>query len=111
MLIALRTLAVAEVIAPIEDKPMKTRTFWFVGSLAVASAFAQSSGGDFEITKNTIDSGGGLSSGGLFSLTGTIGQPDANQQIATGGEFSLSGGFWANATINDVIFRDGFESN
>lgn len=89
---------------------MKVRMFWFVGTLAVASAFAQSTGGDFKIIKHTIDSGGGASSGGAFALTGTIGQPDANQDIAAGGGFSLAGGFWANATIYDVIFQDSFES-
>lgn len=90
---------------------MKARIFWFVGSLVMASAFAQSTGGDFEIIKNTIDSGGGVSTGGAFSLTGTIGQPDAYQEVAKGGEYSLAGGFWANATINDVIFKDSFESH
>jgi hypothetical protein len=71
--------------------------------------FAQSSGGAFEITKSTIDSGGGTSTGGGFSLTGTIGQPDANPQLSSGGEFLLAGGFWAKAI--DLIFKDGFESN
>ncbi len=41
----------------------------------------------------TIDGGGGTSSGGTFSLSGTIGQPDAG--IMTGGTFTVSGGFWA----------------
>ena len=91
--------------------PMKTRVFWLVGSLAAASVLAQSSGGDIAIVKHTIDNGGGQSSGGAFSLTGTIGQPDANQQAAMGGEYSLAGGFWGNAIINEVIFKDSFESN
>ena len=71
------------------------------------SALAQSSGGEFEITKSTIDAGGDASAGGAFALTGTIGQPDANLQQSTGGEFVLAGGFWANAT--DLLFSDGFE--
>ena len=74
-------------------------------------ALAQSSGGEFEIVKNTIDGGGGMSQGGDFSLTGTIGQPDAGNKVLTGGKFSLSGGFWANATIVDALFKDSFESN
>ena len=90
---------------------LKLRTFWFVGSLATASVLAQSSGGDFDIVKHTIDNGGGQSSGGGFSLTGTIGQSDANQQVAMGGEYSLAGGFWGNATTTEVIFNDSFESN
>ncbi len=41
----------------------------------------------------TIDGGGGYCSGGNFELEGTIGQPDAGQPM-TGGNFSVSGGFW-----------------
>ena len=43
----------------------------------------------------TIDGGGGTSSGGSFSLSGTIGQPDATAQPMMGGNFSLTGGFWS----------------
>jgi hypothetical protein len=42
----------------------------------------------------TIDGGGGASTGGVYSLSGTIGQPDATVQPLTGGNFSLDGGFW-----------------
>jgi hypothetical protein len=90
---------------------MRTSKLWAIGLLAAAETLAQSSSGDFEITKNTIDNGGGLSSGGEFSLTGTIGQPDASQKVATGGGFTLSGGFWANTTIDEVIFKNSFESD
>ena len=84
---------------------------FFLVFLITALALAQSSGGVFEITKSTINNGGGTSSGGEFSITGTIGQPDANQQISTGAEFALAGGFWADATVIDLIFKDSFESN
>jgi hypothetical protein len=40
----------------------------------------------------TIDGGGGTSSGGVFTLSGTIGQPDAG--VMSGGSFTLTGGFW-----------------
>ena len=43
----------------------------------------------------TIDGGGGTSSGGNYTLTGTIGQPDAGAMI--GGSYSLVGGFWGVA--------------
>jgi len=79
--------------------------------LIAAIAFAQSSGGDFEITKSTFDNGGGTSFNSEFSITGTIGQPDANRQISKGGGFALAGGFWANATVIDLIFKDGFETD
>ena len=47
----------------------------------------------------TIDGGGGTSSGGNFSLSGTIGQPDANPQSMAGGNFSVTGGFWSLLAI------------
>jgi len=55
------------------------------------SALAQS----YTINWFTIDGGGGTSAGGVYSVSGTIGQPDANQPPMTGGNFSLTGGFWS----------------
>jgi len=46
----------------------------------------------------TIDGGGGTSTGGVYSLTGTIGQPDAGPAM-TGGNFSLTGGFWSLVSV------------
>ena len=86
-----------------------TTGFSILSVLITAIALAQSSGGDFEITKSTIDNGGGTSVGGEFSLSGTIGQPDAVSQVLSGGEFLLAGGFWAKAI--DRIFGDGFEGD
>jgi hypothetical protein len=66
-------------------------TLGFVAALASgASAPARA---QFSMTWFTID-GGGItqSTGGSFSLGGTIGQPDAGSM--TGGAFSLGGGFW-----------------
>ena len=40
-------------------------------------------------------SGGGTSTGGVYSVSGTIGQPDANPLPLTGGNYSLTGGFWS----------------
>ena len=42
----------------------------------------------------TIDGGGGTSTGGVYSVSGTIGQPDAGGPH-TNGVYSLTGGFWA----------------
>ena len=41
----------------------------------------------------TIDGGGGTSTGGVYSISGTIGQPDAGPTMS-GGNYSLVGGFW-----------------
>lgn len=40
----------------------------------------------------TVDGGGGTSAGGGYTLSGTVGQPDAG--VMTGGGYSLTGGFW-----------------
>src|ERR1035437_1149803 len=41
-----------------------------------------------------IPGDGGTSTGGVYSVSGTIGQPDPGGPM-TGGNFSLTGGFWA----------------
>jgi len=41
-----------------------------------------------------ISGGGGTSTGGVYSVSGTIGQPDAGGEM-TGGNYSLTGGFWS----------------
>lgn len=41
-----------------------------------------------------VSGGGGVSTGGVYTVSGTIGQPDAGGPM-TGGNFSLTGGFWA----------------
>src|SRR3989442_3929356 len=43
----------------------------------------------------TIDGGGGVSTGGVYAVTGTIGQPDAG--LMTGGSYAVAGGFWAGS--------------
>jgi hypothetical protein len=48
----------------------------------------------YSIGWSTIDGGGSTSTGDGFSVTGTIGQPDANGAMAGSG-FSLTGGFWS----------------
>jgi hypothetical protein len=50
---------------------------------------------NFAVDWFTIDSGGGTSTGGVFTVSGTIGQPDANPQPMIGGNFTLTGGFWS----------------
>ena len=44
----------------------------------------------------TLDGGGGPSSGGAYTLAGTIGQPDA--ATSSGGGYTLQGGFWSAST-------------
>ena len=64
----------------------------FVASLVFLAsaivAYAQS----YSIDWFTINGGGGTSTGGVYSVSGTIGQPDAG--TSSGGNYSLIGGFW-----------------
>jgi hypothetical protein len=62
----------------------------FVFALAANLVCAQS----YSIDWFTIDGGGGTSTGGVYSVSGTIGQPDAGGPLS-GGQYSLIGGFWA----------------
>jgi hypothetical protein len=41
-----------------------------------------------------VAGGGGSSTGGTYSLNGTIGQPDAGGPLA-GGNYTVTGGFWS----------------
>ena len=48
----------------------------------------------YSIDWHKIAGGGGTSTGGVYALSGTIGQHDASTPL-TGGPYSLTGGFWA----------------
>ena len=58
--------------------------------LAAAAVHAQ----QYSMDWYKISGGGGTSTNGRYSLSGTIGQPDASVAM-TGGNYSLTGGFWA----------------
>lgn len=58
--------------------------------LSAFAAWAQ-----YSIDWFTVDGGGGTSTGGVYSVTGTIGQPDASPQPLQGGPYSVTGGFWS----------------
>jgi len=60
----------------------------------LAAASMTWAGDTYDLSWHTIDGGGGTSTGGNFSLSGTIGQPDAG--VMTGGAFELRGGFWTS---------------
>src|SRR2546423_11033221 len=60
--------------------------------LLLAAASAASLAQSYSIDWFTIDGGGGTSTGGVYSVTGTIGQPDAGKM--SGGNYSIDGGFW-----------------
>ena len=61
------------------------------------------------ITWSTIDCGGGTSTGGAFTLSGTIGQFDAAPPAA-GGAFTVTGGYWTYKPCPPDFNADGVVS-
>jgi hypothetical protein len=80
------------------------KRFFTAFSILIASAwflFGTSPAACDEVSWYTIDGGGTMfSTGGTYSLGGTIGQPDAQiAPVMTGGTFDLTGGFWPIANV------------
>jgi len=67
---------------------MKRIILFGLAGMATFTAPAQ-----YSLDWYTIDGGGGTSTGGVYQVSGTSGQPDAGQM--SGGNFSLTGGFWS----------------
>jgi hypothetical protein len=59
-----------------------------VGMLASVTTLAQT----YSVNWSAVDGGGGTSTGGVYTVSGTIGQPDAGK--LTGSNYALEGGFW-----------------
>jgi hypothetical protein len=66
------------------------RILLFLLVLPAFSAQAQS----YSIDWYKISGGGGTSTGSVYSVSGTIGQPDASGAMS-GGNYSVTGGFWS----------------
>ncbi len=60
---------------------------------AVPPALAQT----YEHSRGAFSSGGGRSVGGVFSISGSVGQPMAG--AASGGYFALNSGFWSSGGL------------
>ena len=58
--------------------------------LVVSLAWAQ----QYSVDWYKVAGGGGTSTNGQYSVSGTIGQPDASAAMS-GGPYSVTGGFWA----------------
>lgn len=70
-------------------------------------------GTNWDIPWSTLDAGGTMTaSGGNWQLKGTIGQPDATQNVELGGgQWRVTGGFWSLfAEPVDQVFQDRFEA-
>jgi hypothetical protein len=75
---------------------MKEMLVLLLGLIPTLS-FAQS----YSIDWYKIAGGGGTSTGAVYAISGTIGQPDASGAL-TGGNYSLTGGFWCLYAVQTV---------
>ena len=66
------------------------KSFLLFGLLIPAIGFAQS----YTIDWYKVSGGGGTSTGGVYAVSGTIGQPDAANAMS-GGNYTVTGGFWS----------------
>jgi hypothetical protein len=92
---------------------MKTCLSLFCFILMLAAFSLRVSAQTYFIDWYKIAGGGGTSTGGTYSLSGTIGQPDASGTM-TGGSYSLTGGFWSIIAVvqspglpNLIVTRSG----
>jgi hypothetical protein len=77
---------------------MKLHCLKRVFALAVVLTSVSVHAQNYSIDWFTVDGGGGISAGGAYSMSGTVGQPDAG--VMTGGNFAIAGGFWSVEEIN-----------
>lgn len=71
--------------------------------LPLTSIALAQSGGGYDLAWSTVDGGGyTFSSGGDYSLGGTIGQPDAG--VLSGGDYTLIGGFWGSGAVTHKLY-------
>jgi hypothetical protein len=78
---------------------MKTLTLSLMLSM---SSFCVAYAQNYSIDWYKIAGGGGTSTGGTYQVTGTIGQHDASVQQMTGGNYSLTGGFWSLISVVQI---------
>ena len=65
-----------------------------LGSILALAGFSIGARAQYSIDWYKVSGGGGTSTGGVYTVSGTIGQHDAGGPMA-GGNYSLTGGFWA----------------
>ena len=71
----------------------------FLTLMFLAGGFQAARAQSYSIDSYKIVGGGGTSTNGQYTVSGTIGQPDATLQPMTGGNYSLTGGFWSLISV------------
>ena len=74
--------------------PLRLCVFTLMLGFSCLGVHAQT---NYSIDWHTIDGAGGTSTGGVYSVSGTVGQPDAGGPM-TNGQYSVTGGFWVLPT-------------
>jgi hypothetical protein len=69
-------------------------TFFILQSAFCLRAWGQS----YSVDWSKVSGGGGVSTGGVYSVNGTIGQHDSGGPM-TGGSYSVTGGFWSLISV------------
>ena len=78
-------------------RPWSRSMMLLLAAAIVATALTASHAQQFDLSWYSIDGGGVIgSTDGQFTMSSTIGQPDAGA-VMTGGGFEMIGGFWAGA--------------
>ena len=62
--------------------------------LLLAGGFQAARAQSYSIDWYKVSGGGGTSTGGVYTISGTIGQPDAGGGLS-GGNYVVTGGFWS----------------
>lgn len=76
---------------------MRRTQFFFLASLLLNAGFLLGAQ-EYAVNWHAIPGGGGTSSGGPYSLSGSIGQSTAGVSM-TGGNYALTGGFWSLISV------------
>jgi hypothetical protein len=72
---------------------------WLLWFIILPSSFClRAPGQQYSVDWSKVSGGGGTSTGGVYSVSGTIGQHDGGGPM-TGGNYSLTGGFWSLISV------------
>jgi hypothetical protein len=66
-------------------------------SFLISALCIRAGAASYSLNWSTVDGGGGTSTGGVYTVSGTIGQPDTGAM--SGGNYSVQGGFWGLISV------------
>jgi hypothetical protein len=94
----MRTLKVEVLIPDSMQQGSSARgRIWLFGAASLFAGMLLVQAQPYGLDWQSTDGGGGTSSGGVFTVAGTIGQPDTGAM--SGGQITLQGGFWPGMIV------------